>query len=206
MNEIFELPETILIEEWLKSTWHVSPLSNYLPDFKSEYQVLMDFLNDLPPDTSFEERLRQRQEGIDLLKNKFRKKRAKEYYGKSITLSVPHSCTSSAGRRRNCGWKYIHAPVGGYTKNEWVRVEGNYKEIKVNSTWAAIRITKAGRGTNKGTLFATFKYQSSYIQQEVEADLNELYLQVVSPNTFEDELSIIQNIYEYEEDKASRKS
>jgi|SaaInlStandDraft_1057018.scaffolds.fasta_scaffold34228_1 hypothetical protein len=187
--------------EFLKNNWAVVELEDYLPGFKDKYRIVLSYIEGLPSDTPIEERLRLYERETNKLKNEFRKLRSNEYKGKVITLSKTHSCTSSrSGRVKDCGYKYINAPVGGYSRREWVSVTGTNKGISFTPTRVGLKMTKAGKGRNSGTLHVTFRYEPRYIFQEVEIDVLELFKLIIDPNKSDDEMTEI-NAFYFDADK-----
>jgi hypothetical protein len=187
--------------EFLKSNWALVNLEDYLPSFKDKYRIVLSYIEGLPSDTSIEERLRLYERETNKLKNEFRKLRTDEYKSKVITLSKTHSCSNGrSGRVKNCGYKYISAPVGGYTRREWVSVSGTNKGISFTPTRVGLKMTKAGKGRNAGTLHVIFKYEPRYIFQEVEIDVLELFKMIIDPDKSSKDMSEINSFY-FEEDK-----
>lgn len=174
MTKTIELTEIEITENAeFQSQWDTKPLEEYFPAFKDKHKIILKFIESRSPTTPIDELMRLYEEEMVKLKNEFRKQRVQEYRDKSITISRGHSCTNGvSGRVKDCGYKYIDAPTGGYTIRDWVRVDGTNKGVDFSSTRVGLRMTRAGKGRNYGTLIATFKYHPDYIFREVETDLD----------------------------------
>lgn len=167
----------------LKS-YELKPLTDYLRFYKENHKIIVDYIEKLPPTIPIPERQRIYNSEVAKLKTQFSIERQKEYESKSVELSVAHSCTSSSSSGKNCGWRCVNAPTTGmYTSKEGlIRVEGTAKEISVgdNPAQACIKLSVAGKGKNKGTLFATFKYRNDFIIASVQSDTATLFNLIIN--------------------------
>lgn len=167
----------------LKS-YELKPLTDYLRFYKENHKIIVDYVENLPPTVPIPERQRIYNSEVAKLRSQFSIERQKEYESKSVELSVAHSCTSSSSSGKNCGWRCVDAPTTGmYTSMDGlIRVEGTAKEISVgdNPAQACIRLSVAGKGKNKGILFATFKYRTDFIISSVQSDTATLFNLVIN--------------------------
>lgn len=163
--------------------FELKPLVDFLREYKDNHQIIVNYIDSLPTTVPIEERQRIYKVEVNKLKSKFSSTRQIEYESKSIELSVAHSCSSSSsGGTKNCGWKCVEAPVTGmYTSINLIRIEGTHKGISVGDdpAQACIKMTVSGKGKNKGTLFATFKYRPDYIISAVQKDSSILFNLVI---------------------------
>ncbi len=164
--------------------YELKPLTDFLREYKDNHQIIVDYIQRLPTTVPIEERQRLYSVELNKLKNKFSSARQIEYESKSVELSVSHSCTSSSsGGTKNCGWKCVEAPTAGmYTSRDFIRVVGKQKGISVgdNPAQACIKMTVSGKGKNKGTLYATFKYRPDFIISAVQTDTLALFNLVIN--------------------------
>ncbi len=159
--------------------YQVTPLTNYLQEYKDKHRIVVKAVED--SGLSIEEKLKLYEKEVGKLKDEFANKRKSEYANKSIELSVGHSCTNGSGGKKDCGWKCISAPISGlYTTEAWVRVEGTNKGVSVSETQACLKMTKAGKGRNAGTLFATFRYKPTFISTTVDKETIQLFKLIIS--------------------------
>jgi hypothetical protein len=161
--------------------YQVKPLTDFLPVYKDKHRIIVRAIEDRD-DLSIEEKLQLYELEVGKLKTQFSSDRKAEYESKSIELSVGHSCTSSSsGGVKNCGWKCVTAPVEGlYTIKEWTRVEGTNKGVSVSANQACLKMTVSGSGRNSGTLFATFKYEPTFISTTTEKETISLFNLIIS--------------------------
>lgn len=155
----------------------VSPLTNYLTEYKVKYSIIrreVDRRDDL--------NVQQKQKLYDLLvedlKNRFRKIRTVEYEAVEITVSKNHSCTNKvAGKKKNCRWKCAKSPntANYYTQAKWVKVKGHNKGLRVTENRACLKMTKSGKGRNAGTVYAIFKFRPAAIPGLVDQDWIQLF-------------------------------
>ncbi len=162
--------------------YEVKPYMAYLSEYKPYYEMAYSQIES-NPDLSLAEKLKRLNDEISRLKDKFRKVRKAEFESKSTKLSVSHSCTKgSSGGVKDCGYKYVSAPSPAfYTTNEWISVKGDNKGTVVSNdgSSAGLRMTRAGRGTNAGVLYAVYKYRPDYIELTVEEDTDKLFNKVI---------------------------
>jgi hypothetical protein len=156
-------------------SYEVFPVGHYLSEYKDKHRIIVRDIESRP--IPLPERLELYEQEMKKLKNQFRKVRQAEYESKSIEVSKGHSCTSKKpGGKKNCGWKCALAPTSDlYTRKEWVRTTGTNKGLQVSASQACIKMTVSGRGTNKGTVYATFRYRPDVITKRVERDVFDLF-------------------------------
>lgn len=160
--------------------YKVKPVRDYLTEYKTKYKII---LNDIMNRTDFS--TAQKKDSLDkelnILKNNFIKVRTAEYKSKTVTLNKAHSCTSvTSGGVRDCGYKYIDAPVAGmYTTKSLSHIQGDDKGMYISpdGTKVGIYMTVAGNHRNRGTLIAKFIYKPEFIEISAEKDQTTLFNQ-----------------------------
>lgn len=156
----------------------VKPIESFTTEYQGKHKIILDFVEsrtDLP----LQQRLTLYGNELAKLKKEFGDARKVEYSGKQTALSVEHSCTKgSSGGVKDCGWKNVSAPIVHlYTKDEWISVVGTNKGTKVENdgATASLRMTRASKGRNAGTLTAIYRYRPASILSLVESDTTELF-------------------------------
>ena len=68
-----------------------------------------------------------------------------------------------------------------YTRKDWIRVEGTNKgtDVSADGSSAGLNMTVAGKGKNKGTLFATFKFKPESISTIVDKETVDLFNEII---------------------------
>jgi len=164
-------------------SYQVRPLSYFVADYRAKFQVIKGAIDDLPPTTPIAERLALLNSEMDKLKKQFRQERVAEYESKTYSGSVLNWCTSkSSGGKKKCGTRFTYAPISDlYTTLAWCSVKGTNKGIVVDADGrrAGLKMSVAGKGKNKGTLTALFKYHPSSIQANVDREIGELFGAIV---------------------------
>ncbi|QAT84196.1 hypothetical protein EJ065_2624 [Corallococcus coralloides] len=150
-------------------------VSVHVAEFGGKYRIILEAAKD--PAVPLEERLVRFQTQLAELRGEFVERRAKEYRGKSLTLSVEHSCTSGAsGGVKDCGVKCVSSPSEHlYTSQPWVSVAGTNKGTSVSETQACLRMTVAGKGRNAGTLTARYEYRPASVESLSQRDADALF-------------------------------
>ncbi len=160
----------------------VQPLSNFLQTYKDKHSIILSAV-EARTDLTITQKLMLYESEITKIKEEFRTSRRSEYQSKSVQLSVSHSCTSgSSGGVKNCGYKCVAAPNSNmYTRVDWIKVDGTNKgtNVAADGSSACLKMTVAGKGRNKGTLYATFRYNPDSISRLVDSDTTELFNQVI---------------------------
>lgn len=160
---------------------HPVPLDNYKVEYRSQWQQLLNKVED-ENGLSFIEKLAIYQPGIDQLKQQFIKQRRNDYQMISVDLSAHHSCRGRpSGTAKNCGYKCVERPNENmFTKDEWVKIDGDVMDEIRNEAKACIKVIIRGTGKNEANVTATFKYRNSYIDYKVAEDANTLFNQLLS--------------------------
>jgi hypothetical protein len=159
-----------------------SDVKTHLAEYSGKYKIILaEAKNPKDPSIPMEERLARFQAQLDQLRNEFGGKRTKEYQSKSTSRSVSHSCTKkSSGGKKDCGYKCVDSPSPDlYTTRQWVKVAGDDKGTSISETQACLRMTRAGKGRNAGTLTARFEYKPASISRLVRRDTDVLFQLVV---------------------------
>lgn len=162
--------------------YQVSPIRNYLTEYKDKHAIIRRTV-DSRTDLNASQRQALYDSEIATLKERFRRSRTEEYEAKSFTLSASKSCTKkTSGGVKDCGKECVQSPDASilYTKPEWVRNEGDDKGTEVEESGACLRMTRAGKGRNAGTIHVTFRYRPEAIPGLVEKDLTDLFLLVIA--------------------------
>jgi hypothetical protein len=159
----------------------VKPVTEYLAEYKDKHRIIRKAVDDSgqPP----AERIAMYEREMGKLKDQFRKIRRSDYETSSVEVIKGHSCTNGRrGEVADCGWKCAESPdkVNLYTRAEWVRWTGTVRGREVRGTNACIKMTRAGRGMNRGGVWATFRYRPEAIKKLVEDDLVSLFTTIVA--------------------------
>ncbi|SNR14726.1 hypothetical protein [Tenacibaculum jejuense] len=136
----------------------LKPLSSHYPHYRRVKEIVLEEAYrriDLP----VSERIELFYRNMDIQFDNFKKKiRPKEYSKVRLFRSKYHSCTSAVpGRVKDCGWKCIPKPPGPLIPYN-IKVAGDNKGTKSKNGTVCLKMTVAGKGKNKGTISATFKY------------------------------------------------
>jgi hypothetical protein len=162
-------------------SYKVEPIGHFVVEYKDKHKIIFDYIRD-HPEWTLEYRTSFYENAMKKLRDEFIANRKAEYESKSIQLSVSNSCTSkSSGGKKNCGWNCVTAPDPNlYTQTSWMKVVGDSKGIKAsnNGNSACLKMTVSGKGRNKGTLHATFRYHPDNITTLVDQDLHSLLSQI----------------------------
>ena len=156
--------------------WRVSPISRYVGPYKDARRIILEAL-ERRTDLTIAQRLALYDEEMKKQRDKFAAERRAEYESKSASVGKEHSCTSgSSGGKKDCGWKCARSPDSDlYTTKSWVQTGGTIKGLKVDSGKACIKETVAGKGRNKGSVTAAFRYRPDVIDASVLEDTIDLF-------------------------------
>jgi len=156
----------------------VKPLTNFIETYKEKHNVISSEI-EARTDINFSEKIAIHNNEINKLKEDFRVSRKAEYLSKSAKRAKRHS--SSRGST-DCGYAYVKAPNSNmYTIEEWIKTEGDIKDIKIaeDNSSVGIQLTTTGKGTTKATIYATFKYKPELIDTVIEFETNDLFSQII---------------------------
>jgi hypothetical protein len=169
----------VSLPSYAADEWVVKNMSDYKGVYKDKRRIILEAIDRLPQNTPMSERMAMYDREMNNLKKGFRAERLAEYQSKQVSITTGHSCTSrSSGGVKNCGWKCSAAPNTSllYTTKEWVSYAGTVKGSRINKAEACIKMTVAGKGQNKGSVSAAFRYQpevvATLLNQEVEQLVN----------------------------------
>ncbi|AKK71883.1 MULTISPECIES: hypothetical protein [Chryseobacterium] len=173
---------TLFIMCSAQKDYEVKPYTAYLSEYKPYYTMMYSEIQEM--NIPLSEKLKLLNDGLLNLKTKFKKDRKSEFESKSVELAVTNWCTSkSSGGKKNCGYSYVSAPSPAfYTTNGWIRVVGTNKgtSVAADGSSAGLKMTVAGKGKNKGTLYAVFKYRPDYTVKAVEDDTDKLFSLIIN--------------------------
>ena len=156
-------------------SWEVTPVEQHTAKYQKLRRKVVDEINTLPVSQAQKAVLIVRE--TQKLKDRFRTERRAEYESKSTKVVVDHSCTNGvSGETKNCGWKFEYSPSSElYTRTDWIVLSGVNKGTDVQESRIGIRMTKTGKGTNKGSITGTFRFRPEVVSARVEADATKLF-------------------------------
>lgn len=169
--------DTIVADMDMNVSYEVSPLTNYVGEYRDRRRVILDAIERMPSSTPISERLATYDLEMKKLRESFVAARRAEYESKSYEGSVSHSCTSgSSGGKKDCGWKWVDSPSSDLeTVPSSLRVVGTNKVTTVETSRAGLKMTVAGSGRNAGTLYITFKYKQGVIERRLNDEVAQLF-------------------------------
>lgn len=152
----------------------VSPIENFFTEYRDKHKIIFDYIA-LQTDWTLAQRTAFYETEMAKLKTKFKTDRQAEYESKSTVRTVTNTCTSkSSGSTKKCGDKCVSAPSADlYTQKKWLKVVGDNKGtyVKSNGSTACLKMSVAGKGKNKGTLHAVFRYRPERITALIDKEL-----------------------------------
>jgi len=156
----------------------VSPLSDFLETYEQKHSVISKNIEEKTTLT-FDEKLLLYQNEVTKLKEDFKAKRKAEYLSKTARRAKRLTCTGTHTRNSTiCEPVYIKAPNSDmYTEKDWIKVEGsgNIETTIGSDSSISMSMKVNGKRTNKGVVYATFKYKPESIPAIIDQEIIELF-------------------------------
>lgn len=170
---------TLVTTTSFAADFDVTPVSGYLPEYKGKYIIILRTIE--TSNAPLPERLELYEQEMNKLKLEFKTRRRAEYKAVQVARAVRKSCTNGAGGKKDCGEGSVTIESSNlYTREELLSVVGTNKGTRVSrdGRTAYLKMTKAGKGRNVGTLTAKFEYRPEVLEVLAEQDMIELFKKV----------------------------